>query len=241
MPEKHHDVNHEETADEYGRAEGCFVDHHAAPFDPDYLLSRMRSPSGPVKTPAIIPQAGLRSAKLPHTTFQPDVLEFSEQHLQVLLGSRSPAPLWHPLSTPHSLKLPIEEIALGAEPHADVKAHKEELGKWDGLDLTSIWLPLAPTRAHSEEGLHFGRNHERKRGLLIRELERETIKQTREQQALSLRDVHCSLCFDHVHHRTVIDQASLMKDVENLKFLIAPSLTVSNHKQSRPPSRQSRM
>lgn len=201
----------DETADEYGRAEDCFVDFRAAPFHPSLLLARMQPSARAAKDPVIIPQAGLRSAKLPHTSIQPDVLDYPQAAMGALLGYRQTcaiAPLQHPVSMLHRLMLPLDDIDVGSDPFSDMEAYREALSKWYNPDLGSIWLPIVSIDRRSEEGLHFSELCEKKRGLLVRELERESVHVSNSQQKLCEGPMLCRRCLDARHPQMIAAQAS---------------------------------
>lgn len=183
MTGDHQDAQCDETAAQYGRYEGCFVDHHAAPFTLHHVLPLLQPPDHPAES-LLISEQGLCLPNLPQPTIQLDAVTYHDNSLQTLLSTQVDGPvtlplLWHPLHTLKEMKVPLSEIDVGSELRTDVEAYQNDLALWKKhFDITKTWLPLSRVDTESDEGLEFPTSCERMRLLLIRELERETVAQS---------------------------------------------------------------
>jgi hypothetical protein len=169
-----------ESAAEYGRYEGCFVDHQLEPFSVKYLLARECNDEAPTES-LLMSGADLRPAKLPQPKIRYDVWENADAVSQIYLTESPTAKLpllWNPLAMCQELKLPCSEIDLGSDCVHDTETLKRDLAIWTRIDISKAWLPLCGTKPGSDGGLSFPSSSERLRQLLIRELERETIVDT---------------------------------------------------------------
>ncbi|KAK0391349.1 hypothetical protein NLU13_0850 [Sarocladium strictum] len=178
MPGDQSDIVCNQTAAEYGRHEGCFIDHQASPFTSQHILPRLL-PLAISAESLLISGPDLRPARLPRPPIEMDDLHGTAATLEALSSGSDVPPtlplLWYPFSAYQSLRLPISELDLGSDPFEDAKSYEEDLMLWNNVDISETWLPLAQTQPESDEGLWFPAICERTRLLLIRELERETV------------------------------------------------------------------
>lgn len=169
-----------ESAAEYGRHEGCFVDHQLGPFSAKHLLARECNDEAQTES-LLISAADLRPANLPQPRICYDVWDDADDTSHIYL-TESPTVdlplLWNPLSTCQELKLPCNEIDLGTDSVRDTEILKRDLEFWTHIDISKAWLPFCGTKPGSDGGLSFPSSSERLRQLLIRELDRETIVDT---------------------------------------------------------------
>jgi hypothetical protein len=170
--------NELETADEYGRYEGCFRDHRAAPFRLSYHLPHLQQTLLPKDADGFVRQECLHRGRITAqpVDFRQDCIAYSSN---IFLCSLSESvnnlePLWLPLSTKR-LKLTSDDLDIGSDPSVDYKYHLRGIAAKCSTDLRNQWLPLISVRTDNDEGLEFPPNAARLRLLMQREVDRECV------------------------------------------------------------------
>ena len=164
----------QETAIEYGRAEGCLVDHRRY-FSPTRCLGELKTLASRPHTPGVIEVPGLPLFNLPAV----DGL-FDDENVQVnshtdtwLTTPATPLASSQHIPMLRELQTHIEAPDLGSCAAVDMEQHSQEDSLKSACDFSMYWIPLAPVNEDHDEGMKFPPQTERLHKQLLMELERQ--------------------------------------------------------------------
>jgi hypothetical protein len=171
-----------DTADDYGRSEGCFIDHRSPPFCFEDYVAGLQETKEPVDANGLISVSDLQPGILPNPTIRIDDLDQTDTEESILLELQS-----DPMSQQrsnylrnvsdllHRCYVPLEVVQLDSDPDIDVADYLSIVSDRSNPDLVKQWLPFCPIRHDKGEGLDYPPHSNRFRCLLLRELEIERI------------------------------------------------------------------
>ncbi len=170
-----------DTADAYGRREGCFLDSQQQLFSD--CLRGIQETYHNNDEESTLHQPKLRAARLPIPTIKPDGFKTSEESIDLLNAVIEPDPeigttefpICSTTSLLRDLQLPLEVIDLGPDPIQDLKEYTNIVNSRLYPNALQQWLPISPTDDERDEGMCFPMETAKLRSLLVRELELERI------------------------------------------------------------------
>lgn len=174
-----------ESADSYGRFEGCFRDHRDRPFRFKDQIRSIRHACEETDAQGLVVQTGLVAASLPNSTINldagaiPDLYAFYESSYDSNIGLKSAEP-WYPSSWAQELQLPLETPVLATNPADDVRLYLAAVKEKQSSDIIDKWLPLSTTRDDKDEGLAFPQSSARFQSLLYREFDHECVSTSKD-------------------------------------------------------------
>lgn len=168
-------IGEAETADEYGRREGCFRNYREHPFTFQSYLTDLQSTKEATEKDGLVPQPGLKAGVLPNPQIAEEVLDQDEHHrknAERLLCDSTPG---YFLSATNSrikqLFIPVKDLDLGSCPRRDLQNYLSSVWAKRYDSPFQQWLPLASTRTDRDESLEFPSLLNRLRAQICREIE----------------------------------------------------------------------
>lgn len=180
-----------ESADAYGRYEGCFLDHRGRPFRFQDHISVIQNTCSPTATQDLTFRSGLEALDLPNPIIDPATFDTSSVSQicsrydpdQAAETPPKPQGPWFSLLSADQL-LPLEVPILKSDPADDLRLYLHDIQEKRSCNMADQWLPLSPTRDAMDEGLLFPEGTYRLQGLLYREIDRECMSTSRGALAL---------------------------------------------------------
>lgn len=180
-----------DTADAYGREEGCFQDYRKGPFCFQNYIADFQDTCEPVDAQGLVTQFGLQPALLPNPSIEVGEIELEGADDAIMESKEIPASsaiqtpsFWASTSFYKELQLPLEVPDLGSDPKEDLKDYLHAVARRLSSNVFDQWLPLSPTRDSKDEGLSLPPRSDRLHALLERELNTERISVSLEGMAL---------------------------------------------------------
>lgn len=164
-----------ETADEYGRREGCLRNYRQHPFTFQSYLTDLQSTKEATERDGLVSQPGLKAGVLPNPQIAEEVLDQHQRHRKNAerLLHDSPPGFSLPAANSHikELLIPVDDLDLGSCLQHDLQDYLRPVwAKRYGNPLEQ-WLPLASTRPERDESLDFPPVLDRLRAQIHREIE----------------------------------------------------------------------
>lgn len=167
-----------QSAQTYGRNEGCLVDYCGPPFRFQDHLRLIQDTYSPTVSHDLISQSGLEALDLSDYVIDPSKFD-AGQTLDLCASYDINQNADIPSSLTKQVPLPLETPMLKSDPADDLRLYLRDVQRTRSCDMVDQWLPLSPTRDKRDEGLVFPESTSRFRLLLYRELDRESISTSR--------------------------------------------------------------
>lgn len=150
----------EETADEYGRAEGCFQDHSGYPFDFKTCCRLVSSCAAQREVESLIEEARTSNIEVPNVELSIGDLDDAAQAQYGALARLPTDEERRRVSYPRYSRvrernLYLEVPLMETTPLSDTSELVEEVNKKRNADWTRQWLPLYSFKANRDESMEF--------------------------------------------------------------------------------------
>ncbi|KAL6904257.1 hypothetical protein GGI43DRAFT_315231 [Trichoderma evansii] len=148
-----------ETADEYGRREGCFRNYRQHPFTFQSYLKDLQSTQEATERDGLVSQPGLKAGVLPNPHIAEDGLDQHQRHQKNAETLLHDSPLVPSLPAANShikeFLIPVNDLDLGSCLESDLRDYLYPVWAKRYGNPFEQWLPLASTRPERDESLDF--------------------------------------------------------------------------------------